>query len=525
MFSRKDLQRLIIPLIVEQFLSITIGMADTVMVSVCGEAAVSGVSLVDAINILMINIFSALATGGAIVSSQYIGREDLGKACEAAKRWCCCLCPVHRHRSHLCLWRPAGSGTALPRHRGRRYGQRGILLFPDRLSYPFIALYNAGAALFRAMGNSKVSMTISIVMNCINIGGQCAVHLRLRYGRGGAALATLISRIVGAVFILVLLRRSTDIIHIDSYLRLGLHPGMIKNILEIGIPNGLENGMFQLGKIIVQGMIASYGTAAIAANAVCNSIAGFPIIPGSAIGLALITVVGQCVGAQRYEEAKQYIHKLTGLAYLFMFFFNALIAIFCSQIVGFFSLSAEATDTAVLIMLWHSLFCAVFWPAAFTMPNGLRAANDVRFTMTVSILSMWICRICMSYILGTVLGMGALGTWFAMFLDWIVRIVFFAVRLHSNKWQHRELQQKMAAVELTIPKRTCPFLDRSFLLLDYFCVNSWSQTSSSNQKVLPSPSWLSTPYRAWCACKISLTMQSPKPLPGTFFAALDLLTR
>ena len=252
---------------------------------------------------------------------------------------------------------------------------------------------------------------------------------------------------MGAVFILVLLRRSTNIIHIDSYLRLGLHPGMIKNILEIGIPNGLENGMFQLGKIIVQGMIASYGTAAIAANAVCNSIAGFPIIPGSAIGLALITVVGQCVGAQRYEEAKQYIHKLTGLAYLFMFFFNALIAIFCSQIVGFFSLSAEATDTAVQIMLWHSLFCAVFWPAAFTMPNGLRAANDVRFTMTVSILSMWICRICMSYILGTVLGMGALGTWFAMFLDWIVRIVFFAVRLHSNKWQHRELQQKMAAVD------------------------------------------------------------------------------
>lgn len=445
MFSRKDLQRLIIPLIVEQFLSITIGMADTVMVSVCGEAAVSGVSLVDAINILMINIFSALATGGAIVSSQYIGREDLGKACEAAKQLVLAVFVLSTAIGAIFVFGgPQVLGLLYHDIEADVMASAESYFFLTALSYPFIALYNAGAALFRAMGNSKVSMTISIVMNCINIGGNALFIFGFDMG---AALAALISRIVGAVFILVLLRRSTNIIHIDSYLRLGLHPGMIKNILEIGIPNGLENGMFQLGKIIVQGMIASYGTAAIAANAVCNSIAGFPIIPGSAIGLALITVVGQCVGAQRYEEAKQYIHKLTGLAYLFMFFFNALIAIFCSQIVGFFSLSAEATDTAVQIMLWHSLFCAVFWPAAFTMPNGLRAANDVRFTMTVSILSMWICRICMSYILGTVLGMGALGTWFAMFLDWIVRIVFFAVRLHSNKWQHRELQQKMAAVD------------------------------------------------------------------------------
>lgn len=448
MFSRKDLQRLIIPLIVEQFLSITIGMADTVMVSVCGEAAVSGVSLVDAINILMINIFSALATGGAIVSSQYIGREDLGKACEAAKQLVLAVFVLSTAIGAIFVFGgPQVLGLLYHDIEADVMASAESYFFLTALSYPFIALYNAGAALFRAMGNSKVSMTISIVMNCINIGGNALFIFGFDMGAAGAALATLISRIMGAVFILVLLRRSTNIIHIDSYLRLGLHPGMIKNILEIGIPNGLENGMFQLGKIIVQGMIASYGTAAIAANAVCNSIAGFPIIPGSAIGLALITVVGQCVGAQRYEEAKQYIHKLTGLAYLFMFFFNALIAIFCSQIVGFFSLSAEATDTAVQIMLWHSLFCAVFWPAAFTMPNGLRAANDVRFTMTVSILSMWICRICMSYILGTVLGMGALGTWFAMFLDWIVRIVFFAVRLHSNKWQHRELQQKMAAVD------------------------------------------------------------------------------
>lgn len=448
MFSRKDLQRLIIPLIIEQFLSITIGMADTVMVSVCGEAAVSGVSLVDAINILMINIFSALATGGAIVSSQYIGREQPDKACEAAKQL---VLSVFALSTVIGVIFVVG-GPQLLRLIYRDVetavmDSAEIYFFLTALSYPFIALYNAGAALFRAMGNSRVSMATSIVMNCINIGGNALFIFGFNMGAAGAALATLISRIVGAIAILALLTRSVNIIHIDSYLRLGLHPGMIKNILEIGIPNGMENGMFQLGKIIVQGMVASYGTSAIAANAVCNSIAGFPIIPGTAIGLAMITVVGQCVGAQRYEEAKRYIHRLTGLAYLFMLVFNGFVALFCQQIVGCFSLSAQATDTAVQIMLWHSLFCATLWPAAFTMPNGLRAANDVRYTMTVSVLSMWICRICMSYVLGTMLGMGALGTWFAMFLDWVFRIIFFAARLHSNKWQHREMQQKMAVVD------------------------------------------------------------------------------
>ena len=256
MFSRKDLQRLIIPLIIEQFLSITIGMADTVMVSVCGEAAVSGVSLVDAINILMINIFSALATGGAIVSSQYIGREQPDKACEAAKQL---VLSVFALSTVIGVIFVVG-GPQLLRLIYRDVetavmDSAEIYFFLTALSYPFIALYNAGAALFRAMGNSRVSMATSIVMNCINIGGNALFIFGFNMGAAGAALATLISRIVGAIAILALLTRSVNIIHIDSYLRLGLHPGMIKNILEIGIPNGMENGMFQLGKIIVQGMV------------------------------------------------------------------------------------------------------------------------------------------------------------------------------------------------------------------------------------------------------------------------------
>ena len=448
LFSSAALRKLIVPLVVEQFLAMTIGMADTIMVTSVGEHAVSGVSLVDNISILLINVFSALATGGAVVAAQYLGSRDEPNACAAAKQLFYVIGALSTATMAVCLLFREPILRLVFGHLEESVMEAAMTYFLlTALSYPLLAVYNAGAALFRAMGNSKVSMLASLLMNIVNIGLNAILIYGVGIGVAGAGFGTLFSRLAGAVLMTWLICQHGHRIHIDHLLHFEFRGQLVKKILRIGVPNGLENGMFQLGKIIVQGMIASYGTAAIAANAVCNSIAGFPIIPGSAIGLALITVVGQCVGAQRYEEAKQYIHKLTGLAYLFMFFFNALIAIFCSQIVGFFSLSAEATDTAVQIMLWHSLFCAVFWPAAFTMPNGLRAANDVRFTMTVSILSMWICRICMSYILGTVLGMGALGTWFAMFLDWIVRIVFFAVRLHSNKWQHRELQQKMAAVD------------------------------------------------------------------------------
>lgn len=446
MFSKKDLQRLIVPLIIEQFLAITIGMADTVMVASCGEAAVSGVSLVDSINILLINIFSALATGGAIIASQYIGREQMNKARESAKQLVLSVFVLSAVIGGICIFGgPQILGFLYHDIDHSVMGNAEIYFFLTALSYPFIALYNAGAALFRAMGNSKISMIISIVMNCINIGGNALFIFGFQMGAAGAALATLISRVIGAVFILVLLRRPSNSIYIESYLHLEFHPKMIRSILEIGIPNGLENGMFQLGKIIIQGMIASYGTAAIAANAVSTSIAGFPIIPGTAIGLAMITVVGQCVGAGHYEEAKRYTLKLTGLSYLFMLVLNLIIALWCAPIVGLFNLSAEASSTAEQMLLWHSLFCAVLWPAAFTMPNGLRAANDVKFTMTVSVISMWLCRICMSYVFGTMMGMGVLGTWFAMFLDWVFRIIFFVIRLRSNKWQHREMHQKMAA--------------------------------------------------------------------------------
>ncbi len=439
LFTNRDLRKLIIPLVIEQILTVTIGMADTVMISSVGEAAVSGVSLVDTINILIINIFTALATGGAVVSSQYIGKGDADNACLAAKQLILSTGAISLAVAALSQLFRAPLLTAIFGHVEADVFQNALVyFFFTGLSYPFIALYNSGAALFRAMGNSRISMIASLAMNMINIAGNAILIFGFGMGVAGAAIATLVSRIFGAAMMLILLKNRQNPIHVDSYRRLGFQPGMIKSIMRIGVPNGLENGMFQVGKILVQGLVASFGTMAIAANAVANSIAMVEIIPGSAIGLAMITVVGQCVGAGDFEQAHRYTLRLTKLSYLAIGALNAVMILFIRPIVGIFQLSEATMALAIQLLILHGFLTVVFWPTAFTLPNGLRAANDAKFTMLVSIFSMWSCRIGLSFLLSRGFGLGVLGVWLAMGCDWVLRAVIFTARLQSGRWKNKQ---------------------------------------------------------------------------------------
>ncbi|WP_312640644.1 MATE family efflux transporter [Hydrogenoanaerobacterium sp.] len=440
MFTRKQLVRLIVPLIVEQLLAATIGMADTLMVSGCGEAAVSGVSLVDSINLLLISIFAALATGGAIVSAQYLGREDHPNANVAAKQLLLVTTGLSMVIMAVCLiWRTSiihglfGAAEPLVLENALIY----FLL--SALSYPFIAIYNACAALFRAMGNSKISMFASILMNAVNIGGNAIFIFGFNMGAAGAALASLLSRILGAVIMLVFLRNPHNFIRLDNIFKLGFHPAMIKNILQIGVPTGLENGMFNIGKILVQGLIASFGTVAITANAVANGVAALAQIPGSAIGLAMVTVVGQCVGAQEYGQAKKYVLKLGGAAYVLITVTNLLVLLGLSPIIGWYSVSPQTAEIAKQLIVYHGVCSMLIWTPSFALPNGLRAANDVRFTMITSVFSMWVFRIGFSYIIAQWMGWGVLGVWVAMSIDWLFRAIVFVTRFLSGKWQNKRL--------------------------------------------------------------------------------------
>ncbi len=437
MFSNKALRNLIIPLIIEQLLAVTIGVADTVMVSSCGEAAVSGISLVDSINFLLITIFSSLATGGAVICSQYIGRGDKKSANLAAKQLFYSILAMSVVISVLAIvFRTASLHWIFGSIEADVMANAKIYFLLSAISYPFLGVYNAGAALFRSMGDSKTSMYISIMMNCINLCGNAITIYGMKIGVLGAASATLLSRIIGAVLITILLLNKNRVLHYDNLKNPEINFGMIKSILQIGVPNGLENGIFQIGKILVSSIVAGFGTASITANAVAGNLASIQIIPGSAIGMAMITVVGQCVGAKNYDDVKKYTKKLMLLAFAATWVMTIFMLLFNQTILSFYALSAETAELTTQIFFVHGICAIIIWPFAFTLPNALRAANDVRFTMLVSLFSMWVFRIAFSYVLALHFDLGVLGIWIAMCIDWLCRAIFFAVRFARGKWKN-----------------------------------------------------------------------------------------
>lgn len=436
MFSRKDLMKLIIPLIVEQLLAVTVGMADSMMVARVGEAAVSGVSLVDTVNVLLIGLFGAMATGGAVVSAQYLGQKNESSACKAGEQLLVAILALSLilmavailfgNRVLILLF---GNVSGDVMDNAKTY------LFYSALSFPFIAIYNACAALFRSMGNSKVSMMTAFIMNMINIVFNAILIFGFGIGVAGAAIATLISRIFAALTMYVLLKNKKHVIHLEPLRTFRFNISMIKRILRIGIPNGLENSAFQIGKILVQGIIAGLGTSAITANAVASTVGGLGVLPGSAVGLALITVIGRCIGAREYDAVKHYTFRLMRFAYICMAIINLILIFSIPLILNLYGLTEQTAKIAAELMIYHCILATLIWPLSFTLPNALRAANDVKFTMWISMISMWVWRIGFSYVLAILFDLGVLGVWIAMTIDWLFRSIFFVIRLMKEKYR------------------------------------------------------------------------------------------
>ncbi len=430
MFTRKDLTKLLLPLIVEQLLAVLVGMADVVMVAAVGETAVSGVSLVDSISILIIQMLAALATGGSVVCAQYIGKKQPENACEAAGQLILVTTLVSVVIAAIAL---IGNRHVLALIFGKvedsvmRNAQ--IYFWLSALSYPFLAVYNSCAALYRAMGNSKVSMYASLAMNAINIAGNAICVFGLHMGVEGVGIPTLVSRAFAAVLMLFLIQRPQNVIRIRNLQELRFNGRMIKDILKVGVPNGMENTMFQFGKLFLQSLVSSLGTVAIASYAVASNLVTFEYLVGNAIGLGIITIVGQCVGAGEWEQAKQYTKKLVLVNYAALVVICSLMILFRNQVVGIYNLSPEATRTSAEMLFAHSL-AMVVWPLAFTIPYSLRASFDAPFTMYVSVASMWIFRIASAYFFVKVLNLGVMGVWYGMYIDWVFRGSLFVNRFH-----------------------------------------------------------------------------------------------
>lgn len=435
-FSNADLKALILPLFLEQLLEVLVGVADTFMVSYAGEAAVSGVSLVNMFNTVFIFLFSALAAGGAVVVSQYIGSRKRERGSLAAGQ----LVTV------AAVFSVGAMVFSLAFNR-----QLLKLLFgevkPDVMeacitylkisaySYPAIAVYNAGAAIYRSMGKTRATMNISLSANGINIIGNAVGVFILHAGVAGVAYPSMIARSFSAVVIIVLCFQKQNEVCLSLECIFRWNPEMIRRILKIAVPNGIENGLFQLVKVALSSITALFGTVQIAANGVAQSFWSVAALMGTALGLAFVTVIGQCMGAGDTKAAEYYMRKLLKLTFLLSILWNGLILAAAPLVLKGYALSEEASRLVVALVLIHNVFNALFYPLSGALSNGLRAAGDVRFTMYVSIGSTIGCRVVFSVILGIWLGLGVIGVTFAMCLDWMLRAALFWLRFRSGRWK------------------------------------------------------------------------------------------
>lgn len=435
-YSNKDLRSLILPLVMEQLLAILVGMLDAVMISGVGEAAVSGVSLVDNINILVINVFAAMATGGAVVAGHALGQKNQEQAGRAAWQMMLFLLYSSVAMTFLLL----GAHEVILR---AMFGQVEEAVMTSAVTYLIItglsicplALYNGCAALFRAMGNSRTTMYISLLMNLINLVGNAVLIFLFQMGVAGAAIATLIARTVAALLIFRLMFDGKREIHFQRRLTFRMDFPQVKKILYIGIPNGMENSLFQLGKILLLSLVSTFGTTAIAANAVCCTIANFNILPGMAINMALLSVASYCIGAGDFGQTRYYTRKLMRLTLLCTSAVSVVMIVSAPLFLKIYHLTPETTALAMQVIRYHAVMCMVAWVPSFTLPNTLRAAGDVMWTMAIAIISMWVFRIGTAYFFSNIFHLGLIGIWIAMTIDWMFRGICYEIRYRGGKWE------------------------------------------------------------------------------------------
>lgn len=434
-FSNRELFALIFPILVEQLLTMLVGIADTLMVSYAGEAAVSGVSLVNQLNNVFVFVFGAVASGGAVVASQYVGKQDRknGVAASSQLLMVTVLISVLLMGVSI-LFRLQLLSLLFGRVEQDVMDASLTYLVISAVSFPALAVYNSTSALFRSMGKTKAIMNISIVMNGINVIGNAIGIFVLHAGVAGVAVPSLVSRMFAAVVMLILSFNQGNTLYVQMKKVLAWDGRMLKRILNIAVPNGIENGLFQLSKVALSSITALFGTVQIAANGVAQSFWSMASLFCIAFGYAFVTVIGQCMGAGDVEAADYYNKKLLRITYLGSALWNIFIVLLTPLVLLLYSLSGETRKLVLILVVIHSVFNVLLCPLAFSLSNGLRAAGDIKYTMYASIFATVVCRVIFSVIFGIWLNLGVIGICIAMVGDWLVKSVLILIRYRSRKW-------------------------------------------------------------------------------------------
>ena len=440
LFDNRTLFWLLLPIVIEQALNSLMGMVDTVMVSTVGSDALSAVALVNSINNLVIQIFSAMAAGAVIICSQYIGSGNKEESNRVAGQVVLTVLVISLSIATFCiiggerlLWLIFGTVE-------ESVMENALIYFMiTAISYPFLALFSAGAAFYRASGNSKFPSKISVVSNVINVIANTLFIYGLKWGVAGAALATLLSRAFCSVVIFYCLRKPRQIIVVRNYLKIRPDMSLILTILAIGVPAGIENGMFQFGKLAIQSTVSTMGTMAISAQAMTDI---FELVNGifsNSVGIGLMTVVGQCIGAHRIEEAKYYVVKLMGVAQIGVLVSCLLVLAITKPVTWLSGMEPEAARMCFKLVTAMTIVKPILWVGAFGLPYAFKAAGDIKFSMIVSVSSMWVFRVALGIFLVKIYHLGLMAVWIGIFVDWIIRAVIFTTRFVSGKWLHDDL--------------------------------------------------------------------------------------
>ena len=435
LYTNKTLLYLFIPLLVEYALEFFVGLADSIMVAFLGEAAISGVSLVDFLMQLLIFSFSALATGGAVVAGQYLGDNQIDKAQNSATQlvWFSTILSSVLMILVIIL-RQVLIGVLFGQIEADVWHNADIYLYIVSLSIPFIAIYNAGAAIFRTTNNATLPMKIMLICDVLNVVGNAFCIYYLGWDVRGVAIPTVISRVLAAVAILYFAVDDDYKLHIKRTLKHKFDTKILKKVLQVGIPYGIENGLFQLGRVLILSLVSTFGTMAIAANSVGYAIGIFSVLPGFAINLGLTAIISNCVGANDYEQARYYNKKCLIIVIVSHIVINLVIFAILPLILGIYNLSDQTAVMASEMIIWHGIFAIIIWPLSFTVPATFRGAGDSKTVMYISLAVMFTCRIALSYVIADWMGVGVFGTWIAMFVDWYVRAAIYIYRYFSNKW-------------------------------------------------------------------------------------------
>jgi putative MATE family efflux protein len=435
LYSNKALLYLFIPLFIEMSLEFFVGLADSIMVASLGEAAISGVSLVDFLVQLLIFSFSALATGGAVVAGQYLGDKQILKAQNSATQlvWFSVILSTVLMIAVIIL-RQFIIGLLFGQIESDVWANADMYLYIVALSIPFLAIFSAGAAIFRTTNNAAFPMQILLVCDVLNVVGNAICIYYLGWDVRGVAIPTVIARALSAILIIYFAVDDDYKLHIKKTLKHKFDFEVLRKVLQVGIPYGVENGLFQLGRILVLSLVSTFGTMAIAANSVGYAIGIFSVLPGFAINLGLTAVISNCVGANDYEQAKYYNKKILIIVVISHILINLLIFAGLPLILGVYNLSAQTAAMTTEMVIWHGIFAIIIWPLSFTLPATFRGAGDSKSVMYISLAVMFTCRIALSYVIADWMGIGVFGTWIAMFIDWYVRAGIYVYRYFSKKW-------------------------------------------------------------------------------------------